>query len=360
MDTVPLSAPAAPVASVRHVLRFDGKALEYFRIWIVNLALTILTLGIFSAWAKIRSRRYFYGNTYIGEHAFDYHASPWRILLGRVIALVLLLGYSVTAAIAPKLIFGWLLLFFVAMPWLIKSSLRFNARNTSYRNIRFNFKGTYGGALWAFTLWPILAAITLFTTLPLAHRARDYYNINNHSFGGKAFVANIPGGSLYLIYLLGLVLYAGGLGFAIMVAARSGLLAAFVPGSHHAPHITFSPMIVFAILVYVVIVLVVPVLLHTLTFNLALNNTRFGDAFQMESSLSPLAMVWIVVSNLVLTLVTLGLLYPWARVRQTRYRADHIAVTGLGDINDLTSNVDGTPSAVGEEIASFFDIDFGL
>src|ERR1700759_3419915 len=101
----------APSASARTALRFEGSAGEYFKIWIVNLVLTIITLGIFSAWAKVRSKRYFLGNTYLGEHSFDYHGSPKRILLGRLIALALLFGYSLTASIAPKAVFVWGILF---------------------------------------------------------------------------------------------------------------------------------------------------------------------------------------------------------------------------------------------------------
>lgn len=44
-------------------LQFTGKGSEYFGIWIVNLLLTILTLGIYSAWAKVRRLQYFYRNT---------------------------------------------------------------------------------------------------------------------------------------------------------------------------------------------------------------------------------------------------------------------------------------------------------
>lgn len=51
---------------------FTGNGAEYFRIWIVNLVLTILTLGIYSAWAKVRHNRYFYGNTRMGVAAFEY------------------------------------------------------------------------------------------------------------------------------------------------------------------------------------------------------------------------------------------------------------------------------------------------
>src|SRR5262249_8708852 len=135
----------APAASARNALRFEGSAGEYFKIWIVNLALTIITLGFFSAWAKVRNKRYFLGNTYLAQHSFHYHGSPWRILLGRIIALVLLISYSLSAQFGgPKAVIPWAILFIIALPWLVKSSLRFNARNTSYRNVRFDFHGTYG------------------------------------------------------------------------------------------------------------------------------------------------------------------------------------------------------------------------
>ncbi len=352
---------AAPDFATRHAMRFEGSGGEYFKIWIVNLALTLLTLGIFSAWAKLRNRRYFYGNTYLEQHSFDYHASPWRILLGRVIALALLLGYSLTASLAPKAVFGWALLFVVALPWLVKSSLRFNARNTSYRNIRFDFGGTYGGAFKAYVLWPLLAAITLFTTFPLSHRARDYYNINNHAFGGKTFEAKIPAGRLYLIYLVALVGLVCALGIVITMAVSAGLAAGFKPGGHGVPPVTvLAPAIITTSVLYVVMLLFLTVFVSTLTFNLALNNTRLGDNLQLESTLSPFAMVWIAASNLVLILLTLGLFYPWARVRQFRYAATHLAVIGSADAGAFTSNFDGRQGAIGEEIASFFDIDFGL
>ena len=50
---------------------FTGTGGEYFRIWIVNLILSILTLGIYSAWAKVRTNRYFYGNTQVDNTGFE-------------------------------------------------------------------------------------------------------------------------------------------------------------------------------------------------------------------------------------------------------------------------------------------------
>lgn len=95
--------------------RFTGSGGEYFRIWITNLLLTILTLGIYSAWAKVRRNRYFYGNTRLAEAAFDYHATPQTILKGRLLAVA---GVLVVA-------------FFLVLPWLVVRAMTFRARNTS-------------------------------------------------------------------------------------------------------------------------------------------------------------------------------------------------------------------------------------
>ena len=68
-------------------LRFTGQAGEYFRIWIVNVCLSILTLGIYSAWAKVGRKKYFYGNTLLDDAAFEYLADPKAILKGRLIVV---------------------------------------------------------------------------------------------------------------------------------------------------------------------------------------------------------------------------------------------------------------------------------
>ena len=67
--------PAA-VAESRYPVEFTASAAEYFRIWIVNLALTIATLGIYSAWAKVRKKRYFYAHTKIDGDGFEYRGRP--------------------------------------------------------------------------------------------------------------------------------------------------------------------------------------------------------------------------------------------------------------------------------------------
>lgn len=97
------AAPPAPpvVGTVRHELEFRGTGGEYFRIWIVNLALTLLTLGIYSAWAKVRKLRYFHGNTVLAGSTFGYHGDPIRILKGRAVLAVLLAAYLFAELLFP-------------------------------------------------------------------------------------------------------------------------------------------------------------------------------------------------------------------------------------------------------------------
>src|SRR5437879_9460526 len=86
-----------------HPVQFTAAAGEYFRIWIVNLGLTIVTLGIYSAWAKVRKRRYLYSHTRIGGEGFEYRAKPLPILKGRLFALGLLVVLFAAGHFVPIL-----------------------------------------------------------------------------------------------------------------------------------------------------------------------------------------------------------------------------------------------------------------
>lgn len=351
-------APAAP-APRRYAFEFRGKGSEYFRIWIVNLALTIVTLGIYSAWAKVRTRRYFYGNTFVGGHAFEYHASPLRILIGRLIAVALFLGYEVSAILNPIYASPWLLVAGFGLPWLVNTSLRFNARNSSYRNVRFNFEGRYFEALVAYVLWPIGGFATLGALIPAARRARDYFYTNNHTYGGRPFRTDFTAGQIYLVFGIALLV-------ALILFGLCGAAGWYV--YHHYWSLAFAKLgmgVVIAIevavwfVVWFIFVSIAPAI-HTMIVNLSLNHTTLDERHRLCSEMSPVKVAWITVTNAILTLVTLGLFYPWAKVRLTRYEIDQLSAELQGDIDAYASEALATQSAVGEEIGSFFSFDFGL
>lgn len=357
-----IAAPAVEPQSFG--FEFRGSGGEFFRIWIVNLALTLLTLGVYGAWAKVRTWRYFYGNTYLAGHPFEYHASPVRILIGRLIALSLFLAYSISANIYPLSAIAWAFILLAALPWLANASIRFNARNSSYRNVRFNFTGCYKTAFAVYVLWPIAAVLTFFVLLPRARKARDYYFINRHTFGGRPFETEFSNWAIYGIYLLGLAILL--VPIAGSVAIFYGYTTYHVFGPTAVTKAAAQPsesvqLISFAAIAFMYsVMLFIAVMIQTMIFNLAIGHTKLDGRHELRAKLSPLRMAWILLTNIVLTLLTIGIYYPWAQVRLARYRRSRLAVLAASNLDDFTSEAIATQSAVGEEIAGFFDLGFGL
>jgi uncharacterized membrane protein YjgN (DUF898 family) len=182
-------------------IEFTGKASEYFGIWIVNLLLSIITLGIYSAWAKVRRKKYFYNNTLVEGVGFDYHANPMAILKGRVIAVILLILYQVLARFSPIASVILAVLFSMALPWIFVRGLTFNARNSSHRGLRFDFDGKYGQAAKVLILYPALIIFTLGLALPFVAQRMNQFIFDHHKFGTSHFEMKALVSDFYKIYL---------------------------------------------------------------------------------------------------------------------------------------------------------------
>ncbi len=187
---------------------FEGKTSEYFGIWIVNLLLTLVTFGIYSAWAKVRRKKYFYNNTLIDNVGFDYHAKPTAILKGRIIAFLFFFGYSISANVNPILPALFMLILFIALPWLVVRGSLFNSRNTSHRGLRFDFVGTVGQAAKVFIGLPMLLVPTLGLIMPYNAHQKNQFLMNNHRFGLSQFNMQAKVKEFYKVYLIVMILPA--------------------------------------------------------------------------------------------------------------------------------------------------------
>ncbi|MEI9888735.1 MAG: YjgN family protein [Rhizomicrobium sp.] len=344
-----------------HAVEFRGRGAEYFRIWVVNVALTVLTLGIYSAWAKVRTQRYFYGNTYLAGHSFEYHASAVRILIGRAIAVTLFAGYTLSAIMVPVTVGFWILILGAALPWLANSSIRFNARNTSWRNVRFRFTATYFEAFIAYVVWSV-AALAIFFLIPYTRRVHDYFYVNHHRFGGRAFATRFSAGRIYAIYLIGFVLIVGIIAFLLGGTAAIVVVTTRLHDytkNIHLPIDEGATTVIVALL-FGSTALFVTNFVAAMVTNLAIGNATLEGGHKLISRISPWRLGWIVVSNTLLTLATLGLFFPFARVRLARYRMSRYALAANSDLDDFTAEALEQQSAIGEEIAGVFDFGFGL
>ncbi len=333
---------------------FTGKGGEYFKIWIVNLVLSILTLGIYSAWAKVRRLQYFYRNTRLAGASFDYHGQPKAILKGRIIGFGLLLLYNVTLKLNPTagLLIGILLM--LVMPWLLMRSLRFKLYNSSYRGLRFGFVGSESGAYGAFLGYPILAAFTLYLLVPLAHQRIKHYQMNNSRFGNTAFGFSATVKEFFLIYLSSLAAMIGtGLllvALAIMSGSGTGIQAIATGFQEIWPVAGF---------IMVVAILIISSMFIAYMQNIVWGSTEVGD-HRIYSRVSARKLLWIRVSNFLGIALTLGFFSPFATIRILRLKLESMGVAVNGDLSDFVAGQQQQVSATGEETAEMFDVDISF
>ena len=361
-DGLDPSGVCAPdeVTAISHDLvtvpfEFTGKVGEYFKIWIVNVSLTILTLGIYSAWAKVRKKRYFYGNTLLQNAPFEYLADPIKILKGRLIVVGVFVVYTLTTNFLPatESLFG--LLFFGIFPWVVVRALTFKTRNSSYRNIRFGFTASYGEAAGVFILKAIFVGVTFGLAYPFFAHSRSKFAMDHSSYGKTRFVFLAPVKSFYFIYFLaGLV----GLGGVVALQVFLPLFSFFLPPTPAQQAPGLAPMLI-TLLAFGFVVLLVISYLKTETINVVWSNTSLGKN-RFKSTLRFSQMLWLYLSNAVAILLSLGLLIPWASIRMARYRLDNLQLLPADDLDGFIAAEQEKVGAAGEEILDFFDFDIGI
>lgn len=345
-------------------LQFTGKAGEYFKIWIVNILLTIVTLGIYSAWAKVRTNRYFYGNTILDDAGFEYLANPVSILKGRLIATAFFIAYAVAGQFMPLAQMGFSLVMLLLLPWLVVQAMVFRTRNTAYRNIRFGFQRRYGAAAMVFIVLPLLAGITLGLAYPYFQRRRHQFLMENAAYGNTRFEFGSSTGGFYRIYLTAVGVTLGALlGVGLLAAVISGIVigvtgggAAAMEGMEEQTGMVSAMMpMVLAPLVY----LAVFAFVKARVTNLVWNEMTLGP-HGFTSDLKFAKLFWLYLSNMFAIVLSLGLLVPWAKVRMARYRVEHMRVCVAGDLDGFVAAEQANATSTAEGVSDVFDIDIGL
>ncbi len=342
-------------------LHFTGSGAAYFGIWIVNLLLTIVTVGIYSSWAKVRRLQYFYRHTELAGSSFDFHGKPIKIFVGRLIALGMLIAYKYSVQIHSV----WTLLVVgaiaFAMPWLLRNSFRFRLYNTSWRGVRFHFRGSQAGAYRVFLLNGFLTLITLYVMAPFMHQRLKAYQHNNSWFGRSPCSFHARVGQFYKIYLVLLAAMVV-VGVVLGFSGIGGAFIALSQAQQHGRHADASAVIKALAILYGTLILVgvsIGPIFHALITNLIWNNTRVGE-HRIECGMSPLGLVWITFSNFVLVVLTLGLYIPWAMVRLAKFQLEAVRLVPAGDLQEFVDAEPDHVDAVGEEAASAFDFDISL
>lgn len=339
----------------RHLVEFTGDAAEFFRIWIVNILLSIVTLGIYSAWAKVRTNQYFYSHTKIAGHAFRYLANPMQILKGRLIAVAVFAILALLNHFNPMIGIAVSLLMLFAFPWLLLQSLRFKMRMTSYRNVRFGFHGSYGGFLKYFIGMPLLSVFTLYLLMPYALKRMDEYVYNNVSYGGRRSKVSLEAGTYYST-----VFKIIGISFAMIIAMFIAVMIAAVVGSLMGEIVTQILSFVVGAAFYIGLAVISKAMWACVIRNYTYNNLEVEQLAKFESTLEVGSYAMLLFTNAIAVAFTLGLAYPWALIRLQQYRASCTAVLLSDDIERLTDPLHQDSSVFAEEASDLYDVDFAL
>jgi uncharacterized membrane protein YjgN (DUF898 family) len=366
-------------------LSFSGDGAEYFKIWAVNLALTIVTLGIYSAWAKVRRLRYLYGNTTLEGSTFDFHGQPAAILRGRIIALVFLVLYTQSRKISFTLFVVTLGLIAAIFPWIFYRSLRFRLANTSFRGVRFHFGGTIADAYALFipAILLVLAPNLLFVTLVpgktpdpaflkrlfmlyllvlafwpyFLHKLRLYQH--GHAFFGSSRFDYVGHARMfYFLALKSLGLIVLGL-FVLGAFSMFGavLVKFFGAAAHSPPPKALGVLILSSVAVFYAALLALIPYWNARSQNIIWNNTRLaGSSF--ESTLFFNKLFWVETQNFFLTIVTLGIYRPFAVIRSVRIRLEAVRYAGEVGVFEAASVAAG--GATGAEFVDMFGFDISL
>lgn len=355
------TAPSAAEASSRtRQLRFTADGWEYFRIWIVNVALTLLTLGIYSAWAKVRARRYLYGNVWLGDDAFDYTANPVAILRGRILLLLVLVPVSLAQRLSVLYYYAALLLLMPLVPWVVVRARSFHMRNSRYRSLAFDFGGKYwDAAVWYPLSWAA-SIVTLGLVRPLTVLGRDRFLVTESSFGNKPFGFTGRPGPYYRMYVITAVvvgvLYVGGVFFLLMLLVARSLASGADPETM-APDM--GAFMIGSLAVAGVVVLFVAAYLRTRLLCYRWNSSQLGDN-EFSLALSFPTMLWLYASNAAAIIATFGLFIPFARIRLLRYIVGEFHVLQREDPDAFEAGDRQSVGATGAEAAGEFGLEIGI
>lgn len=377
----------------QHAVKFHGSIAECFKIWFTNLFLIIITLGIYSFWAIIKMKRFFYQNTEINGYHFDFHAKPIQYIKGFLIVIAFYAAFIFLEFKAPNFAGLLLLVGLGCLPWLIIKSWQFQMRMTSLNGVRFDFKGNLGTAYWVLLFAPVLFILGLVLVFSLIFSLTFSGNTDNiglgqiifggllvllflasfpiifailnimqlqffvnHSiFGNQYFQTTLKKGKMIAIHCISWLIQLPFLiwGGSIYINATMEFVFRIIYVNRYYD----SSQIVleyFLSLVPAFLIIFLGCFLTSIYRITTLRNYLFSqttiNGLQLKSTMQIIPFFWLIISNLFIVIFTLGLCSPIAHIRMARYIANSTYIIGDFNIDDATANVDEDDSVNTEPV----------
>jgi uncharacterized membrane protein YjgN (DUF898 family) len=348
---------------------YRGRLGPLYRLMIVNLVLTIVTLGIFRFWARTRVRRFLWANTELAGEAFEYTGTGGELLRGFLRALVVFMPLLLLIAFGQLFLPGpgetaitlaaYLLLGFLSLVGAF-AARRYQLRRTTWRGIRFAMDGSaFAYARQMAWRWA-LAPFTMFLMLPWIAAASLRRTLGRTRFGSLAFSFGGEGGVLFPW----MVLAIGAFWLALLpgVAVAGGLIWATlrVMIGETPP----EPMMGGAVIAGVIAILAVlglafgvaGAIYRAATLRFTFDHVALpAMRFRFAPSIGRTALF--LLGNTLLVLLSLGLLLPLALHRRMHFLARAVSIEGTLDLALIAQAEAGERH--GEGLADALGLDAG-
>jgi uncharacterized membrane protein YjgN (DUF898 family) len=307
-----------------HKLEFNGSGKDFFGVVIVNWLLTVITLGIYYPWAKARQLQFLYGATSLKGDSFSFHGTGKEMFKGFIKAIFIFLAlYGLLFLfIYLKFPLVGLLLFYVGflaiLPLAIHGSYRYRMSRTSWRGIRFGYRGDQKELSLNFFKWIFFTIFTLGIYGSWMSINLRKYLLGNVRFGNIEFDYDGDGGDYFLLNLKGYFLSIFTLGIYIFWWQKD--------------------------------------LFEYYINNLTLN--KDGKQIVLNSTVTGGGFLQLGITNLLLIIFTLGLGYAWVVTRTMKYLFANIELEGNIDLDSIQQTEENFKDATGEDVSDFLDMDF--
>lgn len=386
--------PQDPSITVYSVA-FTGSGREFFRIWLVNLLLKIVTLGFYTPLARRRTARYFFGHTVVAGSPLELVVHPGRMVAGFVLLVLLMVAFQVAQHSGQDLTVALFTLGGAALaPWFWGSAMRFRLNATRWRGVRMQFAASWREIYRA--SWPVFAIAVVWIACsvalaalatPSVPGARAAATPPNLPLVGLVLLAAVALSVLAVIRLdynyQGLAVSRSRLGdqpgrwkplFSDFLRIWGGTLGVFlatllVIGLVLAGLALLSGLAVsartwrygaFVLILLGLVIAVLAVLLATAParayrearmFRLVWSKVGISHLARSRCRLAVGPYVALRIRNVLFTLLTLGFYRPFAMVSEYRMRVESVRLYVRGGLDQLTGATARSEQGLGDAVA---------
>jgi uncharacterized membrane protein YjgN (DUF898 family) len=307
-------------------IHFHGRGGSLFGIQIVNLFVSLITLGVYSFWGRVKVRSYLASQTEFAGDRFAYHGTGRELLIGWTKAMVLF-GIPLFVLAVLQGMVGMesdlfdvlqILIYTVVgifIPIAMVNARRYRLSRMSWRGIRFSFRGGVGDFMVIYIKGWLLTVVSLGFYYPFWQNRRQTFMVADSYFGNQRYAFDGRGRDLFLSFVLHMVL-----------TLPTFFICWFWYWArvqrYYADHTSFQ-------------------------------------AARLRSTVTGGGVFGLWIGNAILFILTLGLGWSWITVRNMRYYASHLTMVGTLEFADVMQEIQ-TATATGEGLSGFLDLDFDL